>query len=121
MNRSALIRFLILAGLTLVAYIPTFDWMIGRWSAADTYYSHGFLVPFVSIGIIWLKRKELFALPAKPSFWGWPILIIGVLIFLLSALWRVYFSSGFSLILVIAGLVLVFLGVKHLKTLWFPI
>jgi exosortase len=121
MNRSNLLRFLILAGLVAVAYIPTFDWMIGRWSATDTYYSHGFLVPFVSIGIVWLMRKELFALPVKPSPWGWPILIIGILIFLLSALWRVYFSSGFSLILVITGLVLIFLGARHLKTLWFPI
>jgi exosortase len=43
------------------------------------------------------------------------------LVYLLSAVWRIYFSSGFSFLFVVVGLILVFLGIKHLKVLWFPI
>lgn len=52
-----------LAGLTVIAYIPTFIWMVDRWSVADTYYSHGFLVPLISLFIVWTKRDKLFDIP----------------------------------------------------------
>jgi exosortase len=121
MKKPNLIQFLILAGLVGLAYIPTFAWMIDRWSAADTYYSHGFLVPFVSLFIVWLKRKNLSTMKVSPSQWGWLVLGFGVLVYLLSAVWRIYFTSGFSFLFVIVGLILLFLGTKQLKALWFPI
>jgi exosortase len=121
MKNENMMRFLIVTALVVLAYIPTFDWMLGRWGAADTYYSHGYLVPFVSLFIVWLRRNALAAIALKPSRAGWPVLILGILIFLVSALWRVYFSSGFSMLLVICGLILIFFGTKHLRSLWFPI
>ena len=121
MKKTNLIQPLILIALVVVAYIPTFAWMVERWTATDTYYSHGFLVPFVSLFIVWSNRKALFALPVKPSQWGWLVFAFGVLVYLLSAVWRIYFSSGFSFLFVIVGLILIFLGKRHLKALWFPI
>jgi exosortase len=121
MKKANLMQPLILTALVALAYIPTFAWMIDRWSAADSYYSHGFLVPFVSLFIVWLKRKDLMALKVKPLQWGWLVFGFGVLIYLLSAVLRIYFSSGFSLLFVITGLVLIFFGKKHLQALWFPI
>jgi exosortase len=121
MKKQDLIKLSTLVGLTLLAYTPTFIWMFDRWNAKDTYYSHGILVPFISIFIIWLKRETLGKIAKKPTNWGWVFFIIGILIHAISALLRVYFSSAFSLILVIIGLVLLFLGKKFLKELIFPI
>ncbi len=121
MKKQDIIKLTVLSVLTLVAYIPTFIWMVDRWSVKDTYYSHGFLVPFISLFIAWTKRNELAKLELKPSALGWLFFGAGIFIHTLSALWRVYFSSGFALILVIIGLVLLFLGKKQLKALTFPI
>jgi len=121
MKKQDLIKLIALSGLTLVAYIPTFIWMVDRWSVKDTYYSHGFLVPFISLFIVWTKREKLAALKLSPTSWGWVFFGVGILIHTVSELWRVYFTSGFSLILVIVGLILLFLGKKHLKELTFPI
>lgn len=121
MKRNELIKLISLGVLTILAYIPTFIWMVDRWSAKDTYYSHGFLVPLIIIFIVWLKKDNLSKLKLKPSGWGWLFFISGVLIHLVSALWRVYFSSGFSIILVMVGLVLLFFGKAFLRRLWFPI
>lgn len=121
MKRQDWVRFSILAGLTLIAYIPTFIWMVDRWSVADTYYSHGFLVPLISLFIVWTKRDKLFELKLSPSGWGWLFFGVGMSVHVLSALWRVYFTSGFSLLAVIVGLVLLFLGKRHLRILAFPI
>lgn len=119
-NRNNL-QLIILSALILLAYLPTFFWMIDRWSAKDTYYSHGFLIPLVSGFIVWLKRDRLRRIDIKPSNLGWVFFMSGMFIHAASALLRVYFSSGFSLLLVLAGLVLLFLGKEFLRQLIFPI
>jgi len=121
MKKNDLTKFLILGVLTLIVYAPTFIWMVERWSAAATYYSHGFLVPFISIFIIWNKRKELSKIKAHPLKMGWLFFISGLLIHFLSLLWQVSFTSALSMLLVIAGLTLLFLGKHYLKQLIFPI
>lgn len=121
MKKQDLIKLLTISLLTIIAYIPTFIWMIDRWMEKDTYYSHGFLVPFISAFIIWLKKDNFSKLKIKPLNSGWIFFIIGMSIHAISALWRVYFSSGFSLILVLIGLVLLFLGKDFLRQLMFPI
>ncbi|OGX15225.1 MAG: hypothetical protein A2166_00345 [Omnitrophica WOR_2 bacterium RBG_13_41_10] len=121
MKKQDTIKFITLSILAVFAYIPTFIWMVDRWLEKDTYYSHGFLVPFISGFIVWLKRKELAKIKLNPSIWGWLFFLGGILIHAVSAMWRVYFTSGFSLLLVIPGLVLLFMGKEFLKKLSFPI
>ncbi|MDD5669715.1 MAG: archaeosortase/exosortase family protein, partial [Candidatus Omnitrophica bacterium] len=66
MKRNDLIRLSVIAGLTLFSYIPTFIWMVDRWLEHDTYYSHGFLVPFISLFIVWYRRQALSKIEIKP-------------------------------------------------------
>ena len=121
MKKAEKLKLIILGIFTIATYIPTFAWMIDRWSAKDTYYSHGFLVPFVSAFIIWQMREKLSKIKINPSSLGWLFFASGISIHLISSLWRIYFSSGFSMILVLSGLVLLFLGKDYLKQLIFPI
>jgi exosortase len=121
MKKSDLIKIFSLLSLVAIAYIPTFRWMIDRWSAKDTYYSHGFLVPFISAFIIWQKRGELGKLIIKPVNSGWWIFMFGLFLHAISTAFRVSFSSGFSLIIVLTGLILITLGKDFLKKLAFPV
>jgi exosortase len=121
MKRSYLLRLSILAAITLVIYIPVFIWMFNRWNAAETYYSHGMLIPFISVFLVWRRRKELSRLKFNPTRKGWLFFIPGILIYIISSLCEVYFSAGFSLLLVLAGLILLFLGTKFFKKLLFPL
>lgn len=121
MKRNDLVKLCSLLALTVIAYIPTFRWMIDRWSAKDTYYSHGFLVPFISAFIIWQKRGELAKLIIKPLNSGWMLFGLGLLIHALSTSFRVSFSSGFSLIITLIGLILITVGKDALKKLAFPV
>jgi hypothetical protein len=56
--RDHLEPLLVLAA-CLLAYIPTFLWMHLRWTARDSYYSHGFLIPFIVAWFIWRQRDAL--------------------------------------------------------------
>lgn len=119
-EKSDYFKALIISLLTLIAYGPTFAWMFERWMEVQTYYSHGFLVPLISSFIVWQRRKNISKLKRNPSNAGWLFFIPGICINILSAIWQVFFTSGFSLILVIIGLILLFLGKDHLKQLLFP-
>ncbi|MFH0827592.1 MAG: archaeosortase/exosortase family protein, partial [Candidatus Omnitrophota bacterium] len=87
MKKNYLIKLAILLAVVLVIYIPVFIWMVERWTAAETYYSHGFLVPLISIFLIWQKRKELSQLNFNPTNKGWIFFIPGISIYIISALW----------------------------------
>ncbi len=112
---------LLLAGLFLLTYIPTFLWMWDRWFARDSYYSHGILIPFVSGFLVWQMRAELAAIHPKRSPWGLPLIIIGLCVHLMSSLLRIYFTSGLSMLVVLSGLVLFFYGSQTLKKITFPV
>lgn len=111
----------IIVVLLLIIYSPTIWWMVDRWNAKDSYYSHGFLVPFVSLYCLWLKKERLLAIRPRPLASGLGLVVAGLLIHMLSAFFRIYFSSAFSSILVICGLVLYFRGKEMLKETLFAI
>ncbi len=112
----------ILTGVVFVlAYIPTLMWMWERWFARDSYYSHGIFIPAVTGYLIWLMKDELLKIPLKESVWGMRLIIIGVILYFLSSLFRVYFSSGFSMLIVFYGIVLYFLGLEFVKKTAFPL
>ncbi len=115
------VRLGIVGALVLFVYGPTFGWMYERWMVTGSYYSHGPLVPLICAFLIWQQRAKLAAMHYKGTRLGWVFLLAGLFVHLLSSLWQVYFSSGFSLLLTIAGVVLLFLGRRFLRQTWFSL
>ena len=121
MKKNDVIKLAFLGLLVLAAYFPSLMWMYERWTVKDTYYSHGFLVPLISAFLIWKKREELKKINLKPSNMGWIFLVPSIITYLISALLRINFSAAFTLVPVLIGLVLLFLGKEYLKHLLFSI
>ena len=84
-------------------------------------YSHGFLVPFFSIFLIWDQRKTLSALPVKPSWNGLILVVFALAVLILGVYGVELFTSRISFIFLVSGLVWTFLGLSYLKHLRFPI
>ena len=114
-------KLVIVGVIFILAYLPTLQWMWDRWWAADSYYSHGVLVPFVSAYLIWMQKDELAKIKRKESNWGILIIIAGVLLHVVSALFRIYFSSGFAMLFVFIGIAVYFYGWETCKKVAFPI
>jgi len=121
MKKQEYTKFFLALIVVLVIYVPVFIWMVDRWTAPGTYYSHGFLVPFISAFLVWHKRKELIKLKYAPSRSGWWFFLGGICVYLISALWQVYFSAGFALLAIIFGLILLLLGKEFFRPLFFPV
>jgi len=87
----------------------------------ESYYTHGPIIPFVSLVIVFLILRHL-RVPVKPRWrLGLLVLVPSLLLHLVSCLARVNFTSGFAMIGVLVGLVLCLWGTAALKRLWFPI
>jgi len=114
-------REIIFSAIFLLTYVPTLIWMWDRWFSKDSYYSHGILIPLVSGYLIWKKREALTKIVPQRSGWGMVLIVLGIIIHLFSSVFRIYFSSGFSMLMVIFGYVLYFYGTKTLKQVLFPL
>lgn len=98
--------------LVILVYLPTFFWMKYRFLEEESNYSHGFLIPIVSLFLIWRMRDELKQIPITSSPKGLILFCAGLLLHLISRSFLIDFVSGFSLIIVIFGLCLYLLGTK---------
>jgi exosortase D (VPLPA-CTERM-specific) len=91
------------------------DW----WS--DENYSHGLLVPFVIGLIVWNDRQKLFS--RVSSGWtalGWAAIASAILLLLIGLLGAEIFAQRISFVLMLAGLVVYFAGVRVLWALTVP-
>ncbi len=104
-----------------IAYIPTLRWMVDRWTAHESYYGHGILIPLVSLFIIGKRWDLIKKTTFRPTVWGLAIVVVCLGMHLVAALLRVYFVSGFSFVCAIMGLILFFFGKDMFKNLVFPL
>src|SRR5216117_781806 len=86
----------------------------------DPNFSHGFFVPAFSLFVLWQERGRLSALPVKPSWTGLPIVLLALCVLMLGNLGAELFLSRTSLLVLIAGLVIFFLGWQYFRAVLFP-
>jgi exosortase len=109
----------IIAGLLLWLYIPTLSHLVGQWWS-DPNFSHGFFVPLFSGFVIWQERSRLTGLALRPSWWGMLFLAFGLCVLIVGQMGAELFLSRLSMLIVLAGLVVLFLGWSFFRALLFP-
>ncbi len=92
------------------SYWPTIDSLVRDWQSDDNY-SVGQIVPFAALYLLWHKRRELRGCRLGPCWWGGALILVaqvaraGGLVLLFES------AERYSLVLSIAGLVLLLAGV----------
>lgn len=114
-------RYVLVAAALVALYWRSVWEMSVVWSMEDSYYSHGYLVPFISLGIAWLKRKEVMRAPRQGTAWGFAWVAAGLLMLLFGDFLGFRVFGQLSLIPVLTGVFLLFLGTAATKALWFPL
>ncbi len=111
----------LIAGLLGVAFRVPLGWMVDRWTAPESYYSHGFLVPLVALFLVYRDRFRLADGAAGRSWVGLSVMLAGVSLLLLSGRLNVFFTGAFAMVPVVWGLCGFLMGVQVMKRLWFPV
>jgi len=112
-------QLLFLAVLVGWLYYPILLRLAHQWWR-DPNFSHGFFVPAFSLFVLWQNRSRLAALPRRPSWWGLSILVLALVVLIVGDLGAELFLSRFSLLLVLAGIIVLFLGWAYFRAVLFP-
>ena len=106
--------------LLLILYGPILKALVLDWWQ-DPNYGHGFLVPLFSGYVIWKERHKLAQISWKPSNFGLAVIVGAICLLLLGSVGAELFTSRFSLLVIIAGIVLFLAGWQMLRAVSFPL
>jgi exosortase len=105
----------------LAAFYPAFAWMAKRFLEPDSYYGHGFIIPFVSLFLISKKRLPPVT-EANPSLaGGLALLCSSLFIDILAVRFQIGFLSGIAMVTALMGLVLFIWGREMFSAVLYPI
>jgi exosortase len=109
-----------LAVMFLVLYGPILEALILDWWR-DPNYGHGFLVPVFAGFVLWKERTRLAEIPLKPSNFGFLVMLGAVGLLLVGSLGAELFTSRFSMLVLIGGIVMFLAGWRMLRAVSFPL
>lgn len=108
-----------LLAVTIWLYWSILFHLVGQWRSSPDF-SHGFIVPLFSVFIIWQERGKLSSIQLHPSWSGLPIVAIAMCILIVGQLGAELFLSRVSLLILLAGLIIMFGGWHYFRALFFP-
>jgi len=109
----------VLGALSLWIYWRTLAHLALQWWR-DPNFSHGFLVPLFSAYIVWRKRDQIVRILPQPSWSGLLLLVAGVFLLLVGDLGAELFLARTSLLLVLAGVIVLDFGWTFFRAVLFP-
>jgi exosortase len=103
-----------------ILYHSVFQTLVYDWTH-DPDFSHGFLIPFISLYLVWQRADELERLSVSPRNFGILVILSGLFLLIIGKLAAEYFTQRLSFLILLSGIILFLLGWQHLKLLAFPI
>jgi exosortase A len=101
-------------------YPQTLRAMFNVWSTSDTY-AHGFVVPLISLWLVWRIREPLLTMVPSPSGTAWVLLLGVVLLWLAGDLVAVNAATQLALVLMVMLAVPAVLGWGVSRRMAFPL
>lgn len=111
--------FPLLIGL-IALYVPT--WVdLSRTIWATEAQAHGPIILAVALWFFWKQRGVIHQVPSRPAKTGWPLFILGLLLYVIGRSQEILVFEVGSQILVISSLLLLQRGWPALRVAWFPL
>lgn len=106
----------------LVAYpfYETIQDMMFRWDTKEEY-GYGYIIPFITLFLIWQRKDKLADIEFKPTYWAIPFLLISGLIYFAGNVATTHTLSQYALVLTILGIAYGMLGWHAFKIVAIPI
>jgi exosortase len=118
---SALPKWQGAALLVLIAwlYASILARLFAQW-INDPNFSHGIFVPLFALFVLWQDRKKLKLMEPAPSWTGLPIVVVALSMLVVGVLGAELFFSRGSLLVLLAGLIILFQGWSLFRAVLFP-
>lgn len=119
-GRSRIVWSAILLSLVVLLYGSVLKSMILQWWN-DPDYGHGFFVPLFSGFIVWQQRERWLTSRSEPGDFGFVVMLGAVGLLVVGSLGAELFISRFSLLALLAGMIVFLLGWNVLRALSYPL
>jgi EpsI family protein len=117
-------QFWLQAGLVSVIFLllfaPALPSLYNDWFEFKQF-SHGLLVPFISVYLVWQRKGELRATPIRSSSWGLIVVLPALLLGLMGKAIGDAFSERIGMVLCLNGLVWLLFGWQFYKAVSFAL
>jgi len=113
----------ILAVCAILIAVPFFDTIVDmeyRWNTQEEY-GYGYIIPFITIFLIWQRKDMLMKGKFEPTLWALPILLFSGLIYFVGAVATTHTLSQYALVITILGLAYGLLGWNKFKIIAIPL
>jgi len=100
-------------------YWDTVYMMASHWSSEA--YRHCYLIPFISVLLLWRDRAKYGSVPVSGSWVGAVFLLILVALWIVAEATSVQLVAHLSVVLMIGAFVLTVLGWRAYSQMWFPL
>lgn len=101
-------------------YADVFGALWRQWNTNEAN-SHGFLIPWIAVYLVWVERQRLLSLTVRPAWWaGLPLLLVSIGVLLLGRLAGIIGLQEVSMVGTLWGMALLILGWSGLRAVWFP-
>ncbi len=105
--------------ITAWLYASILEHLFLQW-VGDPNFQHGIFVPVFALFVVWEDRNRLKAIPPTPSWAGLPLVAISLCVLVLGVLGADIFLPRVSLLILLAGLIILFLGWAFFRAVLFP-
>lgn len=119
-SRETWLRVGVLAALLLLVYWGEVRRLVfNEWTKDD--WTHGYLIPVMSLYIVHLNRERLWRIPVRPSLLGVPVILLASCMYLWSIIHMFGYFRASSILIMLAGVVMLMGGWRLALAVWFPI
>lgn len=119
MDRRQMVQLFAVVALFVAFFLPSMTFLVERWSQSEEF-SHGFLVPLVSLFLLWRKREAIRQTPLQTCWWGLPVLALGLLMQVASDWASVSFLKALAVPVALGGLAWYLVGTQVMRVALFP-
>lgn len=104
-----------------IVYYPVFYYWQYHWFLPNGYYSHGILVPFLALYMVWMRREEIRQAVGSPALSGIVLVAASLGLRVLGHLTQSSTISSLSFLSLVYGILASLGGWSPVRLLWFPI
>lgn len=105
----------------LFCYAGPFLFLVHQWRSNEIY-SHGFLIPFISLYLLHLQREKIDRVELRPDYLGGiPALVVALLCLFTGRIAGIVLLEEISIVMAVTGIVVLFFGKLLLRAVWFPV
>ena len=114
------ITLILASGLLGLIFFDGLALMVHQWSNSEEY-GYGFLIPVITLFLIWQKRDQIEVAPFSGTWAGFVVVLFGLMLFMAGELSTLYVIVQYSFLIVIFGLVLAFVGWRSFRQIRVPL